>query len=61
MAANQNKSISIWNLDSYMIDTVIPNVLTDTVIKIVVWDDENVAILDISGAISWLKKDEISQ
>lgn len=44
-----------------MIDTVIPNVLTDTVIKIVVWDDENVAILDISGAISWLKKDEISQ
>jgi len=61
VAANQNKSISIWNLDSYMIDTVIPNVLMDTVIKIVVWDDENVAILDLSGSISWLRKDEVSQ
>ncbi|CAD8120985.1 unnamed protein product [Paramecium sonneborni] len=61
VAANQNGSVSIWNLDSYLIDSTINNVFSDHVNTIIIWDDDNVMISDNTGSIVWLKKDDETQ
>ncbi|CAD8207719.1 unnamed protein product [Paramecium pentaurelia] len=61
VAANQNGSVSIWNLDSYLIDSTINCKFSDHVNTIIIWDDENVMISDNSGLVVWLKKDDDTQ
>lgn len=46
MAANKNRSISIWNLDNYCVDSVVLNGTNDICVSITVWDDDNVLFLD---------------
>lgn len=41
--------MSVWNLDTYLVDNTIPGVLGDAANQIVIWDDDNVMISDASG------------
>lgn len=50
--------MSVWNLDTYLVDNTIPGVLADVANQIVIWDDDNVMISDASGQVTWLRKDE---